>query len=378
MFKLDFHKNEYTFFAMRIYGATGSYPEYWIAKNIEKPAIFITDTEKRAVEAFNDIKTYVNFFKKDIVVLEYPSKQDVLDLESQIKRNFALYSLLTGKKATVVMSEEALSTTVRKKDNFLKSIISLKTGMTVEREKLIEELINLGFIREDYIENEGEFSIKGSFLSIYVPFMGIVDIDFFGDEIENIFLRSKLDTRKSINSVDIFPLYDLPLKEGDIPEFDLSKGVRLEEYVKNLKIISLNIFRHLSDNQVFFFIKGNNPDVSEKYDETYKTVKLPLKRELFLKKEKLAFVSTDEKKIELEIEPLREGDYIVHEDYGIGIYRGIETRNIRGKTYDFMILEYANNEKIYVSYLHFDKIHKYKSTGIITLDKIWWYFMEKP
>ena len=200
--------------------------------------------------------------------------------------------------------------------------------------------------------------------------MGIVDIDFFGDEIENIFLRSKLDTKKSINSVDIFPLYDLPLKEGDIPEFDLSKGVRLEEYLKDLQIISLDIFRRLSDNQISFFTKGNNPDISEKYDESFKTVKLPLKRELFLKKEKLAFVSTDEKKIELEVEPLREGDYIVHEDYGIGIYRGIETRNIRGKTYDFMILEYANNEKIYVSYLHFDKIHKYKSTGIITLDKI--------
>jgi len=204
-------------------------------------------------------------------------------------------------------------------------------------------------------------------VSIFIPFIGKVDLDFFGDEIESIFLRSKLETRKRIESVDIFPIYDLPVEDG---EFVYESSVSFYEYMKDLSVVTLDIDKNFSEKQVFLFSKGINSDLGTKALPDFEKYYLPLKRELFLKSEKVAFLSTDEKKLELDIEPLLEGDYIVHEDYGIGIYRGIETREIRGKTYDFMILEYADGQKIYVSYLHFNKIHKYNAKGNVVLDRI--------
>ena len=352
---------------MKVFGAIGSFPEYWTIKNFSKNTVFITESIKRSKEALNDLKAYRDFFKKKIDILEFPDEQNVLDIEAQIKRNYALYRILKGYKTVVVTTERVTNLRLRDKTSFLSSIISIKESQSINREELIEKLIDIGYIREDYLENEGEFSVKGNFVSIFVPFIGKVDLDFFGDEIESIFLRSKLETRKRIESVDIFPLYDLPVEDS---EFVYEGSVSFSEYMKDLSVVTLDIDKNFSEKQIFLFSKGINSDLGTEVLPDFEKHYLPLKRELFLKSEKVAFLSTDEKKLELDIEPLLEGDYIVHEDYGIGIYRGIETREIRGKKYDFMILEYADGQKIYVSYLHFDKIHKYNAKGNIVLDRI--------
>ncbi len=60
-----------------------------------------------------------------------------------------------------------------------------------------------------------------------------------------------------------------------------------------------------------------------------------------------------------DIEELQEGEYVVHQDYGIGIYRGIK-RVKQGETEkDFIEIEYANNAKMLVPFDKIGKIHRY-------------------
>ncbi len=66
------------------------------------------------------------------------------------------------------------------------------------------------------------------------------------------------------------------------------------------------------------------------------------------------------------LDDLREGDYIVHLDYGIGQYQGLEKLNISGQNSDFMVLTYARNEKVYVPVDKFHLIQKYiNADGIL-------------
>ena len=58
---------------------------------------------------------------------------------------------------------------------------------------------------------------------------------------------------------------------------------------------------------------------------------------------------------------LNVGDYVVHENYGIGIYRGIEKVNNAGVTKDYMKIEYAGNSSLYVLAGCFDSVMKYSS-----------------
>ena len=56
---------------------------------------------------------------------------------------------------------------------------------------------------------------------------------------------------------------------------------------------------------------------------------------------------------------LQVGDYIVHDNHGIGIFRGIEKVTTDGITRDYIKLEYSDGGFIYVQTNHMDFIHKY-------------------
>ena len=56
---------------------------------------------------------------------------------------------------------------------------------------------------------------------------------------------------------------------------------------------------------------------------------------------------------------LHPGDYVVHENHGIGIYRGIEKILSDGVQKDYMKIEYAGNSNLYVLATQLDMIQKY-------------------
>jgi len=53
------------------------------------------------------------------------------------------------------------------------------------------------------------------------------------------------------------------------------------------------------------------------------------------------------------------GDYVVHIDHGIGIYRGIINLTVKGIKQDYLLIEYAQGDKLYVPVDQFNLVHKY-------------------
>jgi transcription-repair coupling factor (superfamily II helicase) len=60
---------------------------------------------------------------------------------------------------------------------------------------------------------------------------------------------------------------------------------------------------------------------------------------------------------------LNPGDPVVHEDYGIGLYRGVRSLPIEGTRQDFFILEYADSEKLYLPVDQVHRVQKYLGAG---------------
>lgn len=58
-------------------------------------------------------------------------------------------------------------------------------------------------------------------------------------------------------------------------------------------------------------------------------------------------------------EELTRGDFVVHENYGIGEYFGITTIELNNIHQDYMEVHYANNEKLFVPLYQFNLIRKY-------------------
>ena len=53
------------------------------------------------------------------------------------------------------------------------------------------------------------------------------------------------------------------------------------------------------------------------------------------------------------------GDPVVHEDHGVGRYRGLETLNINGADNEFATVEYQEGDKIYIPVLSLDLVSRY-------------------
>ncbi|MBN1665185.1 MAG: transcription-repair coupling factor [Deltaproteobacteria bacterium] len=56
---------------------------------------------------------------------------------------------------------------------------------------------------------------------------------------------------------------------------------------------------------------------------------------------------------------LKEGDYVVHTDHGIGRYLGLQKLSVTGIDNDFLLIEYSDKDKLYIPVDRLDRIQRY-------------------
>lgn len=60
---------------------------------------------------------------------------------------------------------------------------------------------------------------------------------------------------------------------------------------------------------------------------------------------------------------LTNGDYVVHLDHGIGIYRGIRTIDVEGGTIEVAVVEYEGGDRLHVPLYRLDQLERYRSAA---------------
>ncbi|MDY6876953.1 MAG: transcription-repair coupling factor [Chloroflexota bacterium] len=60
---------------------------------------------------------------------------------------------------------------------------------------------------------------------------------------------------------------------------------------------------------------------------------------------------------------LTPGDFVVHVEYGIGIFRGLVTRAPDGVEHEYLLVEYEGNDRLYVSIYQADRLGRYIGAG---------------
>jgi transcription-repair coupling factor (superfamily II helicase) len=67
----------------------------------------------------------------------------------------------------------------------------------------------------------------------------------------------------------------------------------------------------------------------------------------------------DPARIIQQLADLRPGAPVVHEDYGVGRYRGLTTMETAGQTAEFLVLEYADGDRLYVPVQSLERVSRY-------------------
>ena len=69
------------------------------------------------------------------------------------------------------------------------------------------------------------------------------------------------------------------------------------------------------------------------------------------------------RKSSIMLDDLKTGDYVVHEDYGVGIFEKIEQTEILGGVKDFIVIKYVGDDKILLPVENLDFIDRYIASG---------------
>ncbi len=65
----------------------------------------------------------------------------------------------------------------------------------------------------------------------------------------------------------------------------------------------------------------------------------------------------------LDVATFRDGDPLVHLDYGIGLYRGLKPMEVLGKRGEFLEMEYAKGDRLLVPVDKLDRVQRYVGSG---------------
>lgn len=82
-------------------------------------------------------------------------------------------------------------------------------------------------------------------------------------------------------------------------------------------------------------------------------------KDIFLTKKKKNYKKLKSAKKINSFTDLKAGDYVVHENHGIGKYKGVEQLNVEGIKKDYLIIEYSGGDKLYIPIDQMNLIQKY-------------------
>ncbi|OGC11741.1 transcription-repair coupling factor [candidate division WOR-1 bacterium RIFOXYA12_FULL_52_29] len=281
--------------------------------------------------------------------------------------------------------------------------LEVTVGGEIERDGLLKKLVDFGYRRFDIVGERGEFSVRGGIVDVYpVNLERAVRLEFSGDTVESIRYFDPYSQRSTekLAAVSVLPAREsasipffkaLPsgslivLAEKAEASFkELGEAARVElssfalpgeeglcqpadSYLDRLALVpgeALLVSRHphrlreeLAGRAIIegklsggFVINGLTV-LSDK--ELFGEHQLARKKPAAAREGVADELLSD----------LKYGDFVVHENYGIGIYRGMKNMELGGATQEYLLIEFKNADLLYVPPTMIGLVEKYSGGG---------------
>ena len=243
-------------------GVTGSGKTFTMAniiKQIKKPTLIMTHNKTLAAQLYSEFKT---FFPKNRVEYfvsyydyyqpeAYIPRQDLfIEKDSSINEDIerlrlsATSSILSYDDVIVIASVSANYGLGDPKE-YEQSVLTLKIGEKIEQKKLLYKLSAMGYTRNDAYFDRANFRVNGDIVDIFLAYFDdeAIRIEFFGDEIEKIYVFEVLNNKKT-KELDLIRIYatsnfivgETRLKQA-IKNIEEELALRLKNLKENDKLL---------------------------------------------------------------------------------------------------------------------------------------------
>lgn len=237
-------------------GVTGSGKTFTMANIIQqlnKPTLVIAHNKTLAAQLYGEFKeffphnaveyfvSYYDYYQPEAYV---PSTDTYIAKDSAIneeidKLRLSATASLTERKDVVVIASVSCIYGLGSPDDYTEMIVSLRPGMTKDRDQVIRELIDIQYNRNDMDLGRSCFRVRGDVLEVYPAEGGdyLIRVEFFGDEIERIAQVDPLtgQVHATLEHVAIFPASHYVVPQEKINAACKNIETELEEQIKYFK-----------------------------------------------------------------------------------------------------------------------------------------------
>ncbi len=243
-------------------GATGTGKTFTISnviQEVNKPTLIIAHNKTLAGQLYSEFKeffpnnaveyfvSYYDYFQPEAYVPQtdtYIEKDSSINDEIDKLRHSATSSLFERKDVIIIASVSCIYG-LGNPEEYREMVLSLRTGMEVERNQLLRKLVDIQFARNDIEFQRGTFRVRGDVVEIFPASKDehCIRVEFFGDEIDRIREVDAL-TGEIIGErehVAIFPASHFVTREEKmrvaIENIEKELEVRLKELRENNRLL---------------------------------------------------------------------------------------------------------------------------------------------
>ncbi|NLH53937.1 MAG: excinuclease ABC subunit UvrB [Acholeplasmataceae bacterium] len=186
-------------------GATGTGKTFTIANVIErigKKTLVLAHNKTLAGQLYSELKgffpenrveyfiSYYDYYQPEAYVAHrdlYIEKDASINDDIDQMRHSTVSSLLEREDVIVVASVSCIYG-IGNPEDYRNKMLTLRVGDVIPREEILERLVNMQYVRNDYDIKRGVFRVKGESLDIIPPYEKneAIRIEFFDNEIEKI------------------------------------------------------------------------------------------------------------------------------------------------------------------------------------------------
>lgn len=237
-------------------GVTGSGKTFTMANIIEKtqlPTLVIAHNKTLAYQLCMELRdffpensveyfvSYYDYYQPEAYVPStdtYIAKDSAINDEIDKLRHSATAALFERKDVIIVASVSCIYG-LGDPEDYISLMVSLRPGMRKDRDKVIEELIAIQYIRNDINFIRGTFRVRGDVLDIFPASESenSIRVEFFGDEIERITEINSMtgEILGEMRHASIFPASHFATTDRKVKRAIVTIEEELESRLKELR-----------------------------------------------------------------------------------------------------------------------------------------------
>lgn len=248
--------------AQILLGATGTGKTFTISnviKNVNRPTLILSHNKTLAGQLYGEMKkffpnnaveyfvSYYDYYQPEAYV---PSSDTYIEKDASINdeidqlRHSATSSLIERNDVIVVASVSSIFG-LGSPAEYQNHVVSLRVGQEIPRNRLLRELVEIQFDRNDIDFQRGRFRVRGDVVEIFPASREekAIRVEFFGDEIDRIHEVDAL-TGEVIGDrehVSIFPathfLTSEDIMDLALPEIEADMKSQVAKFTKEGKLL---------------------------------------------------------------------------------------------------------------------------------------------